>query len=72
MPKIYSSKQIVRILERHDFLFVSQKGSHAKYIKLAKKNLVVIIPMSRREIPMGTFRSICRQSNLSPEDFETR
>jgi hypothetical protein len=33
MPRLYSSAQIIKTLEREGFKFVSQKGSHAKYRK---------------------------------------
>lgn len=32
--------------------------------------LTVIIPASRKEMPIGTFNSILRQSGLKKEDFE--
>lgn len=71
MPKLYSSRQIAKVLEKHDFFFVSQTGSHGKFRKRNSKGiLTVIVPMNKREIPQGTFRSIIRQSNLSEKDFE--
>jgi len=48
------------------FYFVSQRGSHAKY---KKGNRTVIVPSPKKEIPMGTFRSIIRQSGLTKENF---
>ncbi len=71
MPKLYSSREILKVLERNGFVFVSQKGSHAKYFSV-KKRAVVIVPANKREIPAGTFSSILRQSKLSKEDFEDR
>lgn len=69
MPKLYSSKQIVKVLEHKGFIFTTQKGSHGKFVKTGKPTLTVIVPLSRKEIPFGTFKSIMRQSNLSREDF---
>lgn len=70
MPKLYSSGWIVKILEQHNFVLVSQKGSHAKYRKSVQKaTYTVIIPIGRKEIPYGTFRSILRQSRLQEEEF---
>ncbi|OGD65878.1 hypothetical protein A3F08_00105 [Candidatus Berkelbacteria bacterium RIFCSPHIGHO2_12_FULL_36_9] len=68
MPKLYSSKYIIKILEKHGFIFISQKGSHVKY---RKKNQTVIIPSPKKEIPYGTFKSILRQAKLTEEDFRT-
>jgi predicted RNA binding protein YcfA (HicA-like mRNA interferase family) len=52
------------------FVFVSQKGSHIKLRKIGNPTLTAIIPADRKEIPFGTFRSICRQANLDVADFE--
>jgi predicted RNA binding protein YcfA (HicA-like mRNA interferase family) len=71
MPRLFSSEHIIRILEKRDFFFVSQKGSHAKYIKKIKGiTIVVIVPANRKEIPLGTFHSIMRQARLEKKDFE--
>jgi|WetSurMetagenome_2_1015567.scaffolds.fasta_scaffold1337447_1 predicted RNA binding protein YcfA (HicA-like mRNA interferase family) len=72
MPKLYSSKVILKALERKGFVFVSQKGSHIKYRKTGGSTLTVIIPADRKEIPEGTFRSILRQSNLVEDDFKRK
>ncbi|MDO8444455.1 MAG: type II toxin-antitoxin system HicA family toxin [bacterium] len=70
MPKLYSSRQIIKVLEKHNFDFVSQKGSHTKYRKQGLPVLTVIIPANHIEIPFGTFRSILRQSQLQEVDFK--
>jgi predicted RNA binding protein YcfA (HicA-like mRNA interferase family) len=67
MPKLYSSKEIIKILENNGFVFESQKGSHCKYIN---NNRIVIVPHPKKEIPSGTFSSILRQSGLGREDFQ--
>lgn len=70
MPKLYSSNHIVKILEKRGFIFVSQKGSHIKYRKIARQILTAIVPANKKEVPYGTFRSILRQSQLKEEDFD--
>jgi predicted RNA binding protein YcfA (HicA-like mRNA interferase family) len=71
MPKLYSSAFIIKILLSRGFLFVSQKGSHMKFRKdEGGKVLTTIVPAPRKEIPVGTFHSILKQSNLSRSDFE--
>ncbi len=47
---------------------MSQKGSHAKF-KDGKGN-IVILPMGKKEIPEGTFRSILRQADINLERFK--
>lgn len=70
MPKLHSSNFIIKVLEQKGFIFVSQKGSHIKYRKSGNPSLTVIIPAGRKEMPIGTFRSILRQSNLNENDFK--
>lgn len=58
-------------MEQNGFEFVSQKGSHVKYRKdTAGIVTTVIVPSPRKEIPIGTFRSIVRQSKLDVSDFK--
>jgi len=70
MPKLYSSAHIVKVLEAHGFVFVSQKGSHIKFRKKGEPTLTTIVPANRKEIPTGTFRSILLQSSLTEADFK--
>jgi predicted RNA binding protein YcfA (HicA-like mRNA interferase family) len=66
MSKFLSSAQIIQTLLKFGFKFVSQRGSHQKYYK---EGHTIIVPSPRKEIPVGTFRSIVRQSGLSIKDF---
>lgn len=73
MPKLYSSQQIVKALEREGFGFVSQRGSHIKYRKTDGDVIfTVIVPAGRKQIPRGTFRSVLRQSGLDESAFDSR
>ncbi len=67
MPKRLGSIDVIRVLQAHGFVFVSQKGSHAKYRHAA--GLIAIVPHPKKELPIGTTRSIIRQSGLTPNDF---
>ena len=67
MPKLPSSQEIIQILQKKGFVFISQKGSHKKF---KKAHRIVIVPDPKKEIPRGTFASILRQSGLDKDDFE--
>jgi predicted RNA binding protein YcfA (HicA-like mRNA interferase family) len=67
MPRRLGSAEIIRVLEANGFRFISQRGSHVKYRNDLGRT--VIVPHPRREIPIGTTRSIIRQSGLTPKDF---
>jgi predicted RNA binding protein YcfA (HicA-like mRNA interferase family) len=66
MSKLLSSAQIIKTLLKFGFKLVSQRGSHQKY---QKEQFTVIVPSPRKEIPIGTFRSIARQAGLKIDDF---
>ena len=70
MPKLFSSLHVLKILHAHGFLLIAQKGSHIKLRKDGNPTLTVIVPAGRKELPMGTMRSILRQCQLKLADFE--
>ena len=70
MPKLYSSNQIIKVLSKYGFIFISQKGSHIKLRKEGSPTFTVIVPAERKQIPVGTFNSIVRQSGLDKAVFE--
>ena len=70
MPKLYSSREIIKVLQAKGFIYISQKGSHVKFRKFGNPTLTVIIPANRKEMPHGTFRSILRQADLKEVEFE--
>jgi len=69
VPKRPSSDDVAKVLRRHGFLLVSQKGSHAKYRKAGSPTRTVIVPMGRKNLRVGTFHSIIEQAGLSEDDF---
>jgi len=72
MPKLYSSRRIIEVLQKKGFLFISQKGSHKKFRKQGLQTLTVIVQANKKEIPMGTFKSILRQSGLNEKIFKEK
>ena len=66
---VLKDTEIVRRLKKLGYTFKSQKGSHAKYVKITgtHKN-TVIVPMNK-DTPRGTLQSILEQANLSLEQF---
>jgi len=72
MPKLHSSSEVIKVLQKRGFVYISQKGSHTKFRKTGSPTLTVIVPAGKREIPAGTFRSILRQAKLTENDFKKR
>jgi predicted RNA binding protein YcfA (HicA-like mRNA interferase family) len=51
------SRKIVQRLEREGWIFVSAKGSHHKF---RKDDKTVIVPHPKKDLPVGTARSIAK------------
>ncbi|MDA9831240.1 type II toxin-antitoxin system HicA family toxin [Akkermansiaceae bacterium] len=60
MARRLSSSAFISILTSNGFTFISKRGSHAKYRD--DNSHTVIVPHSRKDIPIGTLRSMIRQS----------
>jgi predicted RNA binding protein YcfA (HicA-like mRNA interferase family) len=67
MPKRLGSGEVIRVLEERGFVLVSQEGSQAKYKNAAGR--IAVVPHPKKELPIGTTRSIIRQAGLTPRDF---
>lgn len=68
LPRLRATK-VVRILERHGFILISQRGSHQKW-RHPDTGKQVIVPYHRgKELPLGTLRSIIEGSGISEEGF---
>jgi len=66
MTKLPSSEKIMKVLLSQGFLLKSQKGSHQKCSNGERTD---IVPAGRKEIPIGTLKSISRQSGIDYENF---
>ena len=72
MPKIgrFSGADICRILGKHGFSMVRQRGSHAVMQKRDGDTTVTVPVPMHNELRIGTLLSIIRQSGLSKAMFE--
>ncbi|MDA7881602.1 type II toxin-antitoxin system HicA family toxin [Akkermansiaceae bacterium] len=68
MARRLSSSAFISILTSNGFTFISKRGSHAKYRD--DNSHTVIVPLPRKDIPIGTLRSMIRQSCLPKELFD--
>jgi len=65
---ICDAKDVIRVLRRHRFVRVGQKGSHQKW-RHADGRQVIVADHGSKPIPLGTLKSIIEGSKLSPDDF---
>lgn len=69
--KSLTAKQVIKILQKHNFILARQKGSHQIY-RHSISNIIVPVPMhgKNKPIPIGTFLSIVKQSKISKKEFK--
>lgn len=68
-PSLKSS-EVVKKLMKFGFVFKSQRGSHAKYVKAEAEfpTRIAIVPM-HDTVSKGTLKKILQQAGLSLEEF---
>ena len=71
MPRLrlLSAREVCRILEKHGFVIVRQKGSHIILRKeLRDRGITVPVP-NHSELAKGTLKSIIDQSEIPKSEF---
>lgn len=61
--KKYTPKIVIKILIKNGWTERRTRGSHHIFIKEGEKNIVVI-PTSKKIIPIGTLKNIEKQANI--------
>jgi predicted RNA binding protein YcfA (HicA-like mRNA interferase family) len=57
------SAEVIRLLQRHGWELARTKGSH-QHFKHATKAGLVTVPHPKKDLPIGTLRSIEKQSGV--------
>lgn len=55
------SKEIVKILQKNGFEIKRQSGSH---VILRKEDKIVVVPVHKETMPIGTLKSIEKQAGV--------
>jgi predicted RNA binding protein YcfA (HicA-like mRNA interferase family) len=63
-------REIKRRLERANFVEVSQKGSHVKFVRNVRGVVDTVIVPNKREVPVGTLHSILNQAHMTLDEWE--
>jgi predicted RNA binding protein YcfA (HicA-like mRNA interferase family) len=74
MPKlrVFSGRELCKLLAEHGFDEVRQKGSHIVLQKKAGNSTITVPVPNHDELKIGTLQSIIRQSGLPRSLFETK
>ncbi len=63
------AREVIRILQQHGFIQVSQRGSHQKW-RHPDTGRQVIVPYHKgKQLPLGTLKSIIEGSSILEEEF---
>jgi predicted RNA binding protein YcfA (HicA-like mRNA interferase family) len=65
-----SGKEVCRILERHGFVAVRQRGSHVVMQRRSVESTITVPVPDHAELKLGTLMSIVRQSQVPRSEFE--
>ena len=55
-------RELIKLLEANDFIFIRQSGSHAIYKKTGNK--IIVVPIHGKDIPNGTLNAILKDAGL--------
>ena len=59
-----NSRDVISILQRDGWFQVAQKGSHIQFKHPTNKKGRVTVPHPERDLPIGTLKSIAKQSGM--------
>lgn len=68
--KPLSFREVKRRLESTGFVEATQKGSHVKFVRRIGEVIDTAIVPKKREIPVGTLRSILSQAHIHPDEWD--
>jgi len=68
--RVFSGKELSRLLQKHGFINVRQRGSHVVMQKKTESSTITVPVPMHSTIHIGTLQSIIRQSKLPRELFE--
>lgn len=71
MPRLrpLSAREVCRILEKHGFVIVRQKGSHLILRKEVQGRGITVPVPNHSEVARGTLKSIIDQSEIPRSEF---
>ncbi|MEN8261702.1 MAG: type II toxin-antitoxin system HicA family toxin [Pseudomonadota bacterium] len=68
--RVFSGREVCRILAGHGFVEVRRRGSHIVMQKIEAGSAVTVPIPDHKELRPGTLMSIIRQSELPRSEFE--
>ena len=69
LPRL-KAEEVIRVLQRHGFELISQRGSHQKWRNVSSGKQVIVPFHKGNQLPLGTIRSIIDGSGIPEADFK--
>jgi predicted RNA binding protein YcfA (HicA-like mRNA interferase family) len=67
----FTADDVERILRKHGFELISQKGSHRKWRSQAQDTQVIVPFHQGRDLPTGTLRNIMVTAMIPEEEWKS-
>ena len=67
----FKAAEVANILQHHNFILISQRGSHQKWRNQSTGKQVIVPIHKGKELPLGTLISIIDGSGIPEGEFKT-
>lgn len=67
--RVFTAREIERVLSKYGFTLISQKGSHRKWRNFTTGRQVIVPSHSGRNLPVGTLRNILTNAEIPEEEW---
>ena len=70
LPRLKAS-EVIKILQKHGFNLISQRGSHQKWRNNNTGKQVIVPYHKGKQLPLGTIKSIIEGSGIAENEFRS-
>lgn len=68
--RLFTARELERLLSFYGFILISQKGSHRKWRNLETGRQVIVPSHSGRTLPLGTLRNILANAEIPDKEWK--
>jgi predicted RNA binding protein YcfA (HicA-like mRNA interferase family) len=68
--RVFTVRELERLLSRYGFVLISQKGSHRKWRNLSTGRKVIVPSHGGKSLPLGTLRSILTDAEIPEHEWK--
>lgn len=69
--RVFTARELERLLSRYGFVLISQKGSHRKWRNMSSGHQVIIPSHGGRNLPLGTLRNILTSAEIPEHEWRS-